>query len=93
MDRLRVDLDARSYDIVIGPKVLNNLETLLHQAASGASQVMLVTNPTVYELYGKRLSKSAFDKGRLVLGMVPDGEEYKTMKQAERLIDLAVDHH
>ncbi len=94
MDRLRVDLDARSYDIVIGPKVLKNLETLLHQAVSGASQVMLVTNPTVYELYGKKVIQSLpFDKGRLVLGMVPDGEEYKTMKQAERLIDLAVDHH
>ena len=25
--------------------------------------------------------------------MVPDGEEYKTMEQAQRLIDLAVDNH
>ena len=55
---------------------------------------MLVTNPTVYDLYGEQLRGGlGVDDKRLVLGMVPDGEEYKTMVQAQRLIDLAVEHH
>jgi len=62
-------------------------------AGISGSKVMLVTNPTVYELYGAMVRRGlGIDENRLVLGMVPDGEEYKTLAQAEKLIDLAVDH-
>ena len=93
MDRLRVELGARSYDIVIRSGVLKGLGSLLHPAWEG-SRVMLVTNPTVYRLYGEQLHQGlGRDANRLVLGMVPDGEQYKTMEQAQQLIDLAVDNH
>ena len=93
MDRLKVDLGARSYEIIIGSGVLKELGVLLHSLGQ-ASRIMLVTNPTVYDLYGEQLRGGlGVDDKRLVLGMVPDGEEYKTMVQAQRLIDLAVEHH
>lgn len=94
MDHLRVELGARSYEIIICNGALNDLGTWLRRLAGEGSQTMLVTNPTVYELYGEKVRQGlGIDEGRLVLGMVPDGEEYKTMEQAQRLIDLAVDHH
>lgn len=93
MESLRVDLGRRSYDIIIRSGALEDLRALLRSVGRW-SQVMLVTNPTVYELYGEQLrQRLGIDNGQLVLGMVPDGEEYKTMEQAQRLIDLAVDNH
>jgi len=93
MERLKVDLGARSYEIIIGSGVLKELGVLLNSLGQ-ASRLMLVTNPTVYDLYGERCREGLGAEAKnLVLGMVPDGEEYKTMEQAQRLIDLAVEHH
>jgi len=93
MDRLKVDLGARSYEIIIRSGALVELGLQLRSIGE-FSRLMLVTNPTVYELYGEQLRKGlGVDEKRLVLGLVPDGEEYKNMEQAERLIDLAVEHH
>ncbi|MGE5543622.1 MAG: 3-dehydroquinate synthase [Bacillota bacterium] len=93
MDRLKVDLGARSYEIIIGSGALRELGSRLRSLGE-FSRLMLVTNPTVYDLYGEELRRGLGVVGQhLVLGMVPDGEEYKTMEQAQRLIDLAVEHH
>jgi len=93
MDRLKVDLGARSYEIVIGSGVLKDLGVLLRSLGQ-ASRIMLVTNPTVNDLYGEQLRAGlGVDDKHLILGMIPDGEEYKTMEHALRLIDLAVEHH
>lgn len=93
MDRLKVDLGARSYEIIIRSGIIKELGLHL-RALGGFSRLMLVTNPTVYDLYGEQLRQGlGLDEQRLVLGMVPDSEEYKTMEEAQRLIDLAVEHH
>ena len=47
MESLRVDLGRRSYDIIIRSGALEDLRALLRSVGRW-SQVMLVTNPTVY---------------------------------------------
>ncbi len=93
MERFRVELGPRSYDIVIGNGVLGDLRLLIEEAVGERKKVLLVTNPTVFGLYGSQVVNTlGMGDGNLVLGMVPDGEEYKTMEQAQRLIDLLIDH-
>ncbi|NLV17286.1 MAG: 3-dehydroquinate synthase [Syntrophomonadaceae bacterium] len=93
MDRVRVELGLRSYDIVIHNGALEQLPALLHEEAGDKTRVMLVTNPVIYKLYGQKVQKNlGMSKEELIIALVNDGEEYKTMAEAERLIDLLIEH-
>ncbi|MEW6425568.1 MAG: 3-dehydroquinate synthase [Bacillota bacterium] len=53
-------------------------------------RVMVVSNPTVRTLYGKRAEESLAGAGLTVVwAEMPDGEEYKSLATAEKLYDLA----
>ena len=93
MDKVRVELGSRSYDIVIQNGVLDQLSVLLQEAVGTRSRVMLVTNPTIYKLYGQKVQQDlGMSEEELIMVLVADGEEYKTMAEAERLIDILIDH-
>lgn len=75
-DKVRVELGDRSYDIVIGREILQDLGIRLKEF--GFSKLSIISNPTVFDLYGKiivdSLRNSGFEYGTILL---PDGEEYK----------------
>jgi len=71
-----VDLKERSYDIVIGSKVLNKLGLRLKEFRP--SRVAVVSNKTVFPIYKDTILKALndFDITPEVI-LIPDGEEYK----------------
>jgi len=73
---VRVDLMDRSYDIVIGSRMLQNLGLRIKEFRP--SKVALVSNETVYPIYRERLLKS-FREYHIdpEVILIPDGEEYK----------------
>jgi len=74
--RVEVILGERSYDIVVGSGVLRNVPARIRTLHP--SRVAIVTNPTVYALYGRSLEESFRSHGLdYFLSLVPDGEEYK----------------
>jgi 3-dehydroquinate synthase len=92
MESIQVALAEHSYEISIAT---GNLERLGEkcQALNLGQKVMLVSNPTVFGLYGDRaiasLQQADFEVSYCEL---PDGEQFKTMKSIERIHDLCLEH-
>lgn len=77
MEKLRVELGERSYEILIDRGNLSNIGERLLRFSMG-NKIAIVSNPTVSELYSGRvlnsLKKDGFDP---FLILIPDGETYK----------------
>lgn len=86
MRKLTVNLGRRSYDIVIGYKVLPEFGRLLRKLKIG-SDAVVVTNPYIRKLYGDRLENSLKEEGFSVrFEEVPDSETSKSDKMCLNLI-------
>ena len=71
-----VDLKERTYDIVIGSKILNKLGLRLREFRP--SRVAIISNKTVFPIYKDAILRSLNDfniSPEVIL--IPDGEEYK----------------
>ncbi|MGI5912802.1 MAG: 3-dehydroquinate synthase [Syntrophomonadaceae bacterium] len=87
MQELDVNLAKRSYTIKIAPGLLGDISSLL-SAVSSPEKIMLVSNPTVFQLYGNRVVK-ALENNQLTvrIALIPDGEKYKNMQEALDVLD------
>ena len=85
MPEMRVELGERSYPIVIAHRIMDDLGQELKKF--GFSRTLaLVSNPTVYGLYGSEVSRSVKSAGfDLAEVIIPDGEEYKTLRWVENI--------
>jgi len=85
MKTIKVELGDRSYDILIGSNLLNRAADLLCETLS-TEKCVIITNPTIDNLYGNKLKELLLNSGLIVnLLTVPDGEEYKSLDTAGRL--------
>ena len=84
MERLTVQLGARSYPILIGPGLLTDGGLLASHV--GASDLLLVSNETVAPLWAPRL-RAALGDARVVECILPDGEAHKGLPAWSRVID------
>jgi 3-dehydroquinate synthase len=87
MEEIRVDLAERSYNIFIGTNSLDEIGDKL-KLFELSPRIAIVSNPTVFSLYGERVSdavkKAGFD---LLTVMIPDGEEYKNLDTLKHIYD------
>lgn len=92
MEKIRVELAERSYDIYIGSGTLGRLgETLGLFRLS--PKIAMVSNPTVLSLYGTRVSDSILQAGfDLITVTIPDGEEFKDLSWVQRIYDELLRH-
>jgi len=87
MQRVDIDLGARSYPILIGAGLLR--DTAVLGEAVQARDVLVVTNEVVGPLYLEALSRGLEGK-RLRSLVLPDGERHKTLEVAGRIFDALV---
>ena len=87
MDRLTIDLGARSYPILIGAGLLGDAPLLAKTLR--AREVMLVSSVTVAPLWAPRLRAGLADF-RVAECVLPDGESYKTLDTVSRVFDALV---
>ncbi len=86
MEKTRVALGERSYDIITGSGILGGLGKAVEDLRPGP-KVALVTNPTVHELYGHAVEDSLKASGLSTVTItIPDGEEYKSLLWAENIL-------
>ena len=91
MRELPVKLGERTYSIFIGTSILGNTGELLRRV-SGTYKVLVVSNPKVFSLYGKKLLDSLDERGfESITALMPDGEEFKNMEEAIKILNQAVD--
>lgn len=89
MKNLRVDLNERSYPIIIGSGLLEQSGHITRPIVN--EKVLLVSNPTVFNLYGDKVLHSLEQAGAKVnIALMPDGEIYKNLEQANQVLDKAV---
>ncbi|MCK5819295.1 MAG: 3-dehydroquinate synthase [Psychromonas sp.] len=84
MDKLAVQLGARSYPISIGENLLSSAK--LFESAIVNKKVMIITNNVVAPLYLQQCEKTLqnFQVEHIIL---PDGEKYKTFKTFEAILN------
>jgi 3-dehydroquinate synthase len=88
IETIRVELGERSYDIVIGSNILRSIGASL-KPFGFSPKVVIVSNPTVYPLYGSVVADSLKKEGFDVLTVtIPDGEEYKDILWTEHIYNM-----
>ncbi|HLM16151.1 MAG TPA: 3-dehydroquinate synthase [Reyranella sp.] len=92
MRTIRVELAGRSYDIAIGPGLIDQAGALSRPLLA-APKVTIVSDETVAPLYGARLAAS-FDKAGIKASTVtvPAGENSKEFGAFGRLMNELLDH-
>jgi hypothetical protein len=87
VETLTVELGDRSYAIVIGSLVLDELGARL-ASELGTGSAAVLTNPTVGGLYLAPVESSLRRAGFEVVHVeIPDGEEYKSLDSLARIYD------
>jgi len=87
MEKIRVELGTRSYDIIIGRGLLKDVGKILG-TFDFSSKKALISNPTVYGFYGKEVSAAIRASGNdLTEVLIPDGEEYKSLADTEKIYE------
>lgn len=88
---VNVDLGPRSYDIHVGPGLIDQLGNLLRNL-SDASRLTIVTDKNVATLYSKRAVESLEAAGFVAKTItIPPGESSKSLDMAARLYDGLAD--
>ena len=92
MKKLRIDLGDRSYDILIGRKLLPHVgEHLVHLKQT--RRALIVTNPEVNKLYGKSVSAGLKSAGlEIECTEIPEGEKHKTLQDAQKVYDHLIEN-
>jgi 3-dehydroquinate synthase len=92
MEKIRVELGERSYDIEIGSNILEGIGDRLRSFGLSPKAAM-VSNPTVFSLYGERVSEAIKRAGfDLLIVTIPDGEEYKELLWVQHIYDELLGH-
>lgn len=90
MRKVRVELEQRSYDILIGHNSLTGLAEHIKTLPVGRTGA-IITNPALNRLYGESLSRSLSGAGyRITTIELPAGERYKTLKSVSRIYDALI---
>jgi 3-dehydroquinate synthase len=92
MEKIRVELAERSYDISVGWNILDKIDKAV-RSFGFSPKIAVVSNPTVFSLYGKRISESLKKSGFDVLTVIiPDGEEYKDLLWVQHIYNELLMH-
>jgi len=84
--RVEVSLGERSYDILIGYNILQQFSLSLRERCS-EKEIILISDTTVYGLYGQQLIKYLTnDDWKVIEYIMPTGEEAKSWNQAGSIL-------
>lgn len=87
---IQVKLPQKSYEIVIQPGGLDSLGARMQGLGLG-KKVLIVSNPTVFPLYGDRAIAALENAGYQVCTCIlPDGEGYKNLESIQKIYDVAI---
>lgn len=89
--RLTVSLAERSYPIVIGSELLASSSLILEHIPQ--ARVVIVTNETLWPIYGEKLAGALRQGGVAVHTVVlPDGEQHKNWPALNKIFDVLLEH-
>ena len=81
--QIQVELDKRSYSIVIDRNLMSNGEYIAHHLEN--KKVLIVTNSTIAPLYLEKVQTLLAHSSLAEPVILPDGEQYKTLAQMDAI--------
>jgi len=91
MNKVRVDLSERGYDIIVDEGFLAGIGTAVKKVGR-YDKVILITDPLVNELFGNSVRSGLRSEGFKVETIeIARGERFKTLSQASRIYDKLVE--
>ena len=92
MKTIKLNLPKRSYDIIVGHKILPKLSTLLKKLDIG-THAIIVTNPNIYRMHARPLLNHLNRGGiHACCEIVPDSESSKSFASCLKLITKISQH-
>ena len=90
--KLEITTATSNYPIYIGPNLLSQVDFYLSRVfADRIGDLLLVSNETVYPLYGGLVEENLAQSGKRVHRFImPDGEQFKTWDMAEKILSFAL---
>lgn len=87
MQKIRVELGDRSYSIAMDDGILHGVGKVLERFEF-SGKLAVVSNPTVFGLYGSKVSGSLKASGfDLIEIIIPDGEGYKSLLWVQNIYE------
>jgi len=91
MQTVRVELGERSYEVTIGPALLASLGERVRQV-SGATRLAVISDRTVFDLYGRAAIASLTSAGFTVAHhLIEPGDASKSLAVASEIYDTLYD--
>ncbi len=89
---INVNLPQQSYEIAIAPQSLDQLGQRMSGLELG-KKVLLVSNPTVFSLYGERaIASLEVADYQVTTCLLPDGESYKNLESIQKIYNAALEN-
>lgn len=89
MEKLRVDLKEKSYDILIGENIFNEINNYIKDY----KKILIITNTTVGPLYLEQFLNSLEKKDNVFIYTIEDGEEYKRLDTVLPIYDFMLENN
>ncbi|RJQ40488.1 MAG: 3-dehydroquinate synthase [Nitrospiraceae bacterium] len=92
MEKVRVNLQERSYDICIGSNIIEKIGPKL-KSLSSCRKIAVISNPAVNRFYGKKVLNSIKSSGfDAIPVIIPDGEKYKDISIVQKIYGELLKH-
>ena len=89
MDKLRVNLKEKSYNIIIGEHIYEELNNYIGEYG----KILLISNDKVGPLYAQKIKKELEKIGEVSYFEIPDGEEYKKIETVMPIYDFMLENN
>ena len=91
MQTIKVNLKNKPYNIYIGQKLIEKLDSLIDSLVD-VSKIAIITNNVVADLYLSKIKKVISDTKKIEVFIVPDGEVNKSLKQVEKIYSWLIEN-
>jgi 3-dehydroquinate synthase len=88
-ERFSMEFDSTDCEVVSGSHLIEDLYKYMG-AFYSEGKVLVVSNPTIYELWGSKLQAALDGHYTSDWCLIPDGEEYKNIDSLTKIYDKAV---
>jgi 3-dehydroquinate synthase len=89
--KIQLDFErhGRSYEVRIGSRMLETAGEWAKEFVPSARKIALVSNPTVFGIYGGQISASISSAGfEISQYLMPDGEEFKDLENLAQVLEF-----
>lgn len=87
---VRLQAQSRGYQIKIGPNLISRLgQEVRARLGSNSRRAALISNPTVFSLFGKQAAQSLRSSGfEVIHWLMKDGERHKSLKSFGQVLEF-----